>query len=133
MLSGDFRLQVPCLRPPGAPTSPATRSPGLGSAPDQQAVTEMLPELGDGEDQLARLLDVIGHPAPLHRGAIEDHIAGARIGVARLADAADIDDGLARVDLPTVIQALEAVPGEIVAGDHPGTVGMADEAGMLDE
>src|SRR4051812_11036917 len=70
---------------------------------DEQPIPEVIPQIAVLVDQLLRLLDVVLDAAPLDALAVEDDVARARIAVARLADAADVDDRLARIDAPPVV------------------------------
>ncbi len=84
-------------------------------------------------DQLFGALDVVFDPAPNDLFAVEDHVAGARVPIPGLADRADVDDRLAAVDGPPVVEFGQGMPGIVIAGDNPRAMGVADETGMGDQ
>src|SRR5205814_9716296 len=65
----------------------------FASAADFQALAESPRDVLDREDLVHRLLEVVVDPAEFHhlRFGVPDHVARARVAVARLADRADVD------------------------------------------
>ena len=89
------------LRGPSGPRS--------SSAALAQPLAQGVVELGHGADLLHGGLDVVGDAAELEGVAVEQHVAGPRVAVARLADAADVAEGLAAVEPVDVLDLVRGV------------------------
>src|SRR5439155_10820562 len=79
------------------------------SAPVAQAVAEEIVQIADRVDLLDRGVDVVLNAAVADRLGVEQHVAGAPVAVARLADRADVAQRLATVQFVRVFDFFRAV------------------------
>src|SRR6266516_4353979 len=78
-------------------------------APVAEAVAQEIVEIGDVVDLANGGVDVVFDALETHDVSVEHDVAGAPVAVARLADRADVDQRLARVELVDVVDLLGGV------------------------
>src|SRR5262245_52843847 len=82
--------------------------------PFSQSIPQERIELGDGVDFLHRLFERVLHPSIFDHVVGEEHVAGARVAVTRLSDAANVHHDL-----------------EVWQGILPAHFGRRDEAAIF--
>src|SRR5579871_5548878 len=123
-------------RTPNVPSPPAP-GPLMRSAAVTQAVAQEVLQLGHRVYFTHRRVDVVLHPPVPDRFVVQEHVAGAPVAVARLANRAYVAQGLALVQLVGEVDLLGAAELVEVVGrllrEDTGYVRVTLEAVALDQ